>query len=290
MLAMKLRRDPTPSRWGYRYQRWMLSPVYRVLFRVGLPLVLTGLVTSIWLMNPDNRASVVAGYESVRDGIQQRPEFMVNALAVDGVEEDLADDVRKVLGLSLPLSSFDLNLEGLREKVEAVNAVESAILRIKPGGVLEVHIVARTPVAVWRGDQGLQMIDADGNFVAPLTARSDRADLPLIAGDGAEGHIDEAMELFAAAAPVWGRVRGLVRMGERRWDIVLDRDQRILLPEVEPVQALERVIVMAQTQDLLERDVSVIDLRHEGRPTIRLSEQAATEMRRINAAVSGTGN
>lgn len=290
MLAMKLRRDPTPSRWGYRYQRWMLSPVYRVLFRVGLPLVLTGLVTSIWLMNPDNRASVVAGYESVRDGIQQRPEFMVNALAVDGVEEDLADDVRKVLGLSLPLSSFDLNLEGLREKVEAVNAVESAILRIKPGGVLEVHIVARTPVAVWRGDQGLQMIDADGNFVAPLAARSDRADLPLIAGDGAEGHIDEAMELFAAAAPVWGRVRGLVRMGERRWDIVLDRDQRILLPEVEPVQALERVIVMAQTQDLLERDVSVIDLRHEGRPTIRLNEQAATEMRRINAAVSGTGN
>ena len=290
MLAMKMRRDPTPSRWGYRYQRWMLSPVYRTLIKVGIPMTVAGLVTAAWLASPDNRATLVANYESLREAIEHRPEFMVTAVAIDGAEQRLSDEVREVLGLALPLSSFDFSLEELREKVEALNAVESATLRIKPGGVLQVHIVARTPVAVWRGDNGLHLIDAEGNFVTAIEARSDRADLPLIAGDGAEDHIAEAMALFAAATPVWDRVRGLVRMGERRWDLVLDRDQRIQLPEENPVRALERVIVMAQSQDLLERDVSVIDFRHSSRPTIRLNEQAAAEMRRINAAVSGTGN
>lgn len=290
MLAMKMRRDPTPSRWGYRYQRWMLSPFYRTLIKVGIPMAVAGLVTAGWLSNPENRARLISGYESAREAIQHRPEFMVTAVAIDGAEQRLSDEVRAVLALGLPLSSFDISLEELREKVEALNAVESAVLRIKPGGVLQVHVVARTPVAVWRGDNGLQLIDGKGNFVTSIEARSDRADLPMIAGDGAEGHIDEAMALFAAAAPVWDRVRGLVRMGERRWDLVLDRDQRIQLPEADPVRALERVIVMAQSQDLLERDVSVIDFRHSSRPTIRLNEQAASEMRRINAAVSGTGN
>jgi hypothetical protein len=43
--------------------------------------------------------------------------------------------------------------------------------------------------------------------------------------------VPEALALVAAARPAVPRLRGLVRMGERRWDLVLDRDQRILLPE-----------------------------------------------------------
>lgn len=290
MFSVKPRRTQTPSRLGYRYHRLMLSPFYRFVFRVGIPFGVAVFAAGIWLSNDASRAAIAERYADIRGAIEERPEFMVSAMAIDGVDEDLADQIRGVVPLQLPASSFDLDLKVMRETVEAINAVERATLRIKPGGILQMNIVARVPIAVWRDDQDLRLIDAQGNFVAPISARVDRADLPLIAGDGAKDYIDEAMDLFAAAGPVRPRVRGLVRMGERRWDLVLDRDQRIQLPENAPVQALERVIVMAQSQDLLERDVSVIDMRHEGRPTIRLNEQAAHEMRRINAAVSGTGN
>jgi len=33
------RRDPAPSRWQYRMQRLWLTPLFRMLFRVGLPLL-----------------------------------------------------------------------------------------------------------------------------------------------------------------------------------------------------------------------------------------------------------
>ena len=88
----------------------------------------------------------------------------------------------------------------------------------------------------------------------------------------------KALELFAAADPIADRVRGLVYVGERRWDVVLTQDQRLLLPEQNPVQALERVLVLNQAQELLERDVRVVDLRLPNRPTLRVGQIQVDEI------------
>ena len=40
--AATSRRDPAPSRWGYRYQRLMLTPGFRKLVKVGVPLLVVG--------------------------------------------------------------------------------------------------------------------------------------------------------------------------------------------------------------------------------------------------------
>jgi cell division protein FtsQ len=110
--------------------------------------------------------------------------------------------------------------------------------------------------------------------VNDLTLRMDRPDLPLIVGKGAGGHIAEALDLHRAAAPLGSRLRGLVRIGERRWDVVLDRDQRILLPEEGAVPALERVIALDGAEDILSRDIKRIDLRLGARPTVQMSVEA----------------
>jgi cell division protein FtsQ len=63
-------------------------------------------------------------------------------------------------------------------------------------------------------------------------------------------------------------------MGERRWDLVLDRNQRILLPEQGAVEALERVIALDGPQDILSRDIKRVDLRLGARPTVQMSAYA----------------
>ncbi|MFD2844725.1 cell division protein FtsQ/DivIB [Paracoccus cavernae] len=65
-------------------------------------------------------------------------------------------------------------------------------------------------------------------------------------------------------------MRGLERVGERRWDLVLDRGQRIMLPVDGPLPALERVIALDKAQDVLGRDVAVVDMRSEGVPRCAL--------------------
>ena len=284
------RRDPAPSRWGYRYQRMMLTPGFRRLIRVGLPLMLLAVIAVAWFGKPENRALAAATYEDIRMSIQSRPEFMVSAMAIDGADALLEEEIRIVLPIDFPISSFELDLEVMRDTVQEIGAVKEATLRVKSGGILQVDVTRREPIAIWRQASGLAVVDETGAIIGPLAHRGDRPDLPLIIGEGARDYLSEALTLTRAAAPLGGNMRGLVRMGERRWDILLEGDKRILLPAERPVIALQRVIVMAQTQDLLERDILVVDMRNGDRPTIRLGESATVVMRRINASVAGAGN
>ena len=158
--------------------------------------------------------------------------------------------------------------------------MKSADLRVRSGGILQVTITERKPVAVWRTEDGLLLVDETGRRVAGLVSRADRPDLPLIAGVGADSATPEALDLIAAAGPLAPRMRGLVRVGERRWDLVLDRNQRVLLPEKNPVQALERLLALDQAQDLMNRDILTVDLRSNHRPTLRLTPNALAELRR----------
>jgi cell division protein FtsQ len=281
--AAGIRRDPAPSVWAYRYQRLMLTPFYRRLLRVGLPIGAVAVVALLWLSSDANRAALAGRIEAMKDAVRERPEFMVTALEITGADRALGAAIREVARIDLPVSSFDLDLDALRLHVTDLTAVRSAQVRVTPAGTLEIAVVQRVPVAVWRYADGLRLIDAEGVMTGMITERADRPDLPLIAGDGAKDAIDEALALFAAAAPIAPRVRGLVRMGERRWDMVLDNDLRILLPTETPVQALERVIALHQAQQMLDRDVAAVDMRLGERPTLRLNPTALTTLREATA-------
>jgi cell division protein FtsQ len=185
------------------------------------------------------------------------------------------------------VSSFDLDLPALRAVAEDFEAIEQAWLQVRPGGVLEVRLQERVPAMVWRHAGGVDLIDATGHRVAQLASREARADLPLIAGEGAPLAVAEARLLWAAAAPLQTRIRGLVRVGERRWDLVLDRDQRILLPEHGALGALERVLALDATQGLLSRDLRIVDLRNPSRPVLRLSAEALADLNHNRSSLQG---
>jgi cell division protein FtsQ len=276
----RTRRDPAPSKWAYRTQRWMLTPYFRIFLLKGLPALLLLGGVALWFGHEPNRLAIVGQLSHLREEFEARPEFRVSLARVEGASDDLAEAVRAKLALPLPMSSFDIDLDAAQERIEGLDAVKRADLRVRAGGVLQVTITERMPIAVWRTDAGLTLVDESGRRVAGLLSRSDRPDLPLIAGEGADVATPEALDLIAAAGPLTPRIRGLVRMGGRRWDIVLDRDQRVMLPEKNPVQALERLLALDHAQDLMNRDILTVDLRSDHRPTLRLTPHALAEIRR----------
>lgn len=284
------RRDPAPSKLRYRYHRLMLTPLFRRFLKVGLPVMIVSGMVGYWFVQDANREMLSQRYAAIRASIQERPEFMVKLMAIDGVDTALADEIRVVLPIEFPISSFDLELEEMRQTIAALNKVEDAAIRVRPGGVLQIDITQRIPVAMWRDSDGLKLIDAQGVFVAPVMARSDRPDLPLLAGDGARAAIVEGLQIYKTAGPLANRVMGVVRMGERRWDVVLDRNQRILLPTIGALAALERLVVLDAANDLFDRDISMVDMRSAARPTIRLNEPAVAELRRINGLETEAAN
>ncbi|QUJ75110.1 cell division protein FtsQ/DivIB [Sulfitobacter albidus] len=284
--------DPAPSRWAWRIQRWMLTPGIRFALRAGVPFCLTLGLGTLYLGQPERQAAIQAMVADARASIETRPEFMVNLMAIDGAKDELASYIRDSFPLDFPVSSFDLDLDAMRAQISGISAVKSASVRIKPGGVLHVDVTPRQAVALWRSEAGLTLVDESGVHVAMATSRYARPDLPLIAGEGANAAVAEALDLMDAAAPLGDRLRGLVRMGARRWDVVLDRDQRILLPEDGALRALERVIALENAPELrvLSRDVTTVDMRLSTRPTIRMTQIAAEERAAKQAAFRAKTN
>lgn len=279
-------RDPAPSKWHYRYQRWMLTPGVRAAVRVGTPLASFAIIATVWLSQDANREMVGAKYAAVKASLHQRPEFIMTEFKVTGADPQTTADIESVLPVKFPVSSFDLDMEDLRETVEQLFAIKSARIRLGEGGALDVDVTPRIAVAAWRDGTMLRLIDEDGIIAGIIVDRAERRDLPLIAGDGAYENIDEALTLFRTADPIRDRVRGLVRMGERRWDLVLDRGQRLLLPNKDPIAALDRMIALNEAQDMLNRDVAVVDMRNPKRAVLRMTAEAANAYRRV----SDTGN
>ena len=270
--------------------RLWLTPLVRRFVRLGLPVVLLVLVVGGWLADDQRRASLVDGFATLRTGVENRPQFLVVALDVQSRSPEVAQGVEQILAISFPISSFHLDLADLRRQAEMLDAVEHAWLQIRPGGVLEIRLEERLPAMVWRHAGGLDLVDATGHRVARLAIRGARPDLPLIVGEGAAAAIAEARLLWAAATPLQDRLRGLVRVGERRWDLMLDRNQVVQLPAVGALGALERVLALEAAQGLLGRDVAVVDLRNPDRPTLRLTAEAMAELNRIRRQGSGARN
>ncbi|MCY1127406.1 cell division protein FtsQ/DivIB [Frigidibacter sp. RF13] len=280
------RRDPAPSRLAYRMDRLWLTPLFRRFMRYGVPVLTVALAAGIYLGDADRRAAIGASFASLRSQIENRPEFMVKLMSIDGASVPVANAVRAMVTEPLPTSSFRLDLEAMRAAIEQVDAVESATVKLKPGGVLAVDIRERKPAVLWRTEASLEMLDATGHRVATLKTRGARADLPVIAGVGAEERVPEALNILAAARPVLPRVRGLVRVGDRRWDLVLDRGQRLMLPETGAVEAVERVMALDTAEEMLARDLVTVDLRNPNRPTVRLGPQAVETMKTMAANVT----
>ncbi|MEO3414903.1 cell division protein FtsQ/DivIB [Roseovarius sp. CAU 1744] len=287
MRQVSPRHDPAPSRWSYRYQRLMLTPLFRRVLRVGIPFCLTFGLATVYLSDEARREQLVLAYAELRHQIETRPEFMVNLLAVEGASEAVSGEIREIFPIEFPVSSFDLELDEIRQTIKALPAIADVSVRIRNGGVLVAEVTERQPVALWRSRKGLAVVDVEGVRIAELDSRIARPDLPVVAGRGAERAIPEALNVLAAAAPLQGRIRGIVRVGERRWDLVLDRGQRILLPERNPVRAIERVIVLGEAQEMLERDLVAVDMRLAARPTIRMNARAVEEWWRVTNYSAG---
>ena len=72
--------------------------------------------------------------------------------------------------------------------------------------------------------------------------------------------------------PIENRVVAYSRISEDRWDIVLDRGQKISLPSEKPELAVSQFLVLNQSENILDKKVERIDFRNKQRLTLTLRD------------------
>lgn len=281
------KRDPAPSRLGYKFSRWMLSPFIKKSVFFGMPLIILLLPVFIFLKDQNNKNLVEEIVLDFYRKVIERPEFMLSALSIQGSSDSLNAEIREILGLNFPISSFDLDLADLRNRVLSLPPVETAEVRLEGSSILHVKVKEKVPALLLKDDTGIHVLNKNGDYIRPLLSTEYGSKLPVITGEGAQKAAAEAFILFSALYDKLDEVRGLVLVGGRRWNIVLKSGQVIMLPEKKSEQAVQKILILDKAEKILSRDIAVFDFRLPYRITLRFPENKDGQ---INSKVIGVSN
>ena len=271
--------DPAPSRIAYRIMRLMLIPRLRLIFTLGFPSLLIFCATLGLFININVWENISAIKKDLKLAFVERPEFMIKVASIDGSSDELANEIREILPLDFPVSYFDLDIKYLHKVVNEIPAVASAAIKISVGGVLQINVTEKSPAFMWRKDDVMSVIDETGSFIRIANSRVDYPKLPLVVGEAANLVVSEISSLMQANEYFRDHVRAFVRVGERRWDLILENNVRIMLPQREFLAAFDRLMLMNEAGSLLSGRLSNIDMRLVVRPTVRVDTVSVDPLR-----------
>ena len=270
MRSLKRNIDPAPSIISYRLMRLMLIPRLRLILTLGIPSIVIFCGTLILFLNVNVHENIEALKKDLKRSLVERPEFMIKIASVDGASDELAHEIREIMPLDFPVSYFDLDIKYLHKVLNDIPAVASAAIKVTVSGVLQINISERIPAFIWRKDDVISVIDEKGEFIRLATSRLDYPELPLVIGEAANLSIADISSLMEDNQYFLNQVRAFVRVGERRWDLVLDNNLRIMLPQAEFLAAFDRLMLMSESGSLFSDQLSSIDMRLVERPTVRV--------------------
>ena len=260
------------SRVNYRLERLWLTPIIRGLIRYGIPVFLIIIICCAYFSKSDNLDIFKVSWREFRENIKNRPEFLINLIKIDGVNHRISNEIRSVMNLDLPISSYDLDLENIKNKVQLMSIVETANLFIA-NNIIHVEIRERQPSIIWQNNNNLEILDANGISISSVNSRDEHLNLPLIAGQGANKHVNQALFIYRHNFIFSDQLIGLVRVGNRRWNMDLINNRRVMLPSEGINKALKKMIELNSIYDFSSKNFNVLDFRNINRVIIRKNNE-----------------
>jgi len=204
------------------------------------------------------------------DGMTAGLGLKLEKVFIEGESPEATRAIQQAVQLSADQPMTSIDLDAVRQRVEAIGWVRSArVVRLLPNTLI-VHVIEHDRLAVWQTGGVNQVIDSHGQVIAGADAGR-YPDLPLVVGKGAEQAASEVLPLIAQRPRLQSRVEALVRVDERRWDLRLKDGSLIQLPASNQEAALIQLDALDQRERLLELGFARIDLRTPEEVAVRPS-------------------
>lgn len=207
--------------------------------------------------------------------------FAVKKVDISGNNHVATSQLVAALELNDATSLLGFDAQAARSRLTSLPWIETADVRKIYPNQVHVKVVERRPYAIWQHENHLDVVDNTGHVIVPFSPEVG-ANLPLIVGLGATEDAAQFIDSLRTLPKIFNQIHAFVRVGDRRWDIVLDNGIRIKLPVEQPEKRLREALFSPRTADLFNKDVTSIDLRLGDRVTVALAPEA---LARRNAVV-----
>lgn len=169
---------------------------------------------------------------------------------------------------------MNLNFAQVAEDVAKLPWVDTVrVMRFFPERIV-LEISEREPIAMLFDGTAYYPVDIKGEIVRK--AFSDPQDLFVIMGNNANKNIIPLAFILKDFPNITDRIVSSMWVGNRRWDLYIDDEIEginVKLPETGMVDALKMLAKKHEEEQILNRNISEIDLRVPGRVSVKLKEK-----------------
>ncbi len=209
--------------------------------------------------------SLTTVLEGTLDRLASDQGWVIRQVVLVGAEGAARSVIERVLASVKGQPTVAVSPQAVLKRLLAEPWVRDARIERQWPDRLVVTVVVRQPAAVYTDDRGETLVAADGTALGPVPDGIAVDELLRVAGVGAPGALAELLAWRMRHPELFGHLDHAVRVGRRRWDLVLKTGLRILLPEqgddYGPEQALARLVALDRREHILTRAVARIDLR-----------------------------
>ncbi|QHI95750.1 FtsQ-type POTRA domain-containing protein [Aristophania vespae] len=216
-----------------------------------------------------------AQMETIRRQLENIDPLKIRHIIINGNNLTDKNDVIAQLDTHTGQTLFGFSVEEARLRINKLPFVEHSTVERRLPDSIVITLTEHLPIAIWQTHGHFVLINQAGERISEQEiSRKDIAifrKLPLVVGNGANNNADTIIMLLKNYPSITSRTLALVRVGNRRWNIVLRNGATILLPEGAEEAALKRLDNYQQNFRLLERPLASVDMRLADRMVIHLS-------------------
>lgn len=189
-----------------------------------------------------------------------RSGLRVEQVYMHGRKHTTKEALEKAIGAVQGTSIFSIDLAELRKNIEAIPEVRSARVRRQLPDALHISLKEREPKVVWQHEGKQALMDAEGVVLDAAKYQGQRQLLVVVGADAPE-YVPDLLAMLNTEPVLKREVLAAVRVGARRWNMKLQGDITVMLPEQDTRTAWSRFALLVKNRALLTQPLSAVDMR-----------------------------
>ncbi|MFP3015596.1 MAG: cell division protein FtsQ/DivIB [Wolbachia sp.] len=183
--------------------------------------------------------------------------FSIDEVVVSGNKFTNKKDILSLTDRTQPIMYISLsklagNIQSVSRWIKYVR-----VHRILPN-TLHINIDEHKPFALWKDNNKTSVIDFEGKVIVddyPVD------DLVVITGQNSLSNLEFVRDVLESKTQLSDHISSFAYIGNRRWNIILDNDSTVKLPEDNLSSAWDYLNHLHNTTDFTFSDWSIIDMR-----------------------------
>jgi len=250
-------------------QKLLLSNYKNIFWIIALIVIITPIV----LLQEDIKNSF---FEKIQHHSKEKG-YILNNIEVLGTEKLSEKIIKSYLINDLNKSIFFISLRKIEKKIISNNWIKSLTLKIKFPSTIIVNIKEKIPVAIYKNEKNeYYYLDQLGNQIDRI-GNINKENLIIISGKQSPNDIIKLINSLNYSYNF--QVKEAYFIGSRRWDIILNNNLVIKLPENQYNVALKKLnSFFLKIEEFDYSLIEFIDLRILNKAIIRFKNDNALDL------------